>query len=347
MLPIYEIDCKCGSSLRVQVESSEILLRIYCKKCKAFILDQSPKSKEHVENAPTLLRTAEVLNQPKTSRMKEQKPSKFAHYSLVKLLGEGAMGKVYLAVDEKTGEKVALKALRKPDDGKALDYFIREVQVLRQLNHPNIVALKGWGNSHGYPYFAMEYIEGVSLEEMLKKGPLPAAHTVQLMSSLLDALVYAFQFQIIHRDIKPANILITNAGMVKLIDLGVGKILKQSQDLTHTGQMVGTGFYMPLEQLQDAKRADYRADIYAVGATMYHALAGIPPFGEHGKNLHKMLWAKVENTYITLGQRCPQLHSGLVRIVEKAMGHTPEDRYANAREMKEDLVDFYKKHLKS
>jgi len=268
-------------------------------------------------------------------------------YKILKQLGQGAMGKVYLGIDEETKQQVAIKVMNQNSNGKILDYFIREAQVLIQLHHPNIIELKQYGNFKGAPFIAMEYAEGSTLEDILNQHPISVRYALEIMIYILDALEYVSHYHIIHRDIKPTNIIIgKNSKSIKLIDFGVGKSLEDQNNLTKTGQIVGTIYYMAPEQLQNAVHVDYRADIYAVGATLYHALANCPPFEEHGANMVRVLMAKTSNQYIRLGQRgIANLSNPLISIVEKAMAFNPQDRFNSAHEMQAALMNVYKEYI--
>ncbi len=329
----YPIQCSCGASIIVEVDSQCSHLQVYCAKCRTLLF-----SKTNSNEANEKINKAEVSPQDKA--LPAEKVQKFAEYTVLKQLGAGSTGRVYLAIDDITHEKVAIKILRKHNDSRSIDYFIRETQVLMNLEHENIVTLKKWGNYQGFPFFTMEYIEGYTLSKFLKKGSVSIKHAARIIVSVLDALEYAHQFRIVHRDIKPGNIILAKSRVIKVLDFGVGKILEDGGGLTETGQMIGTGFYMPPEQFQDAKRVDLTADIYATGATLYHALAGIPPFGEHHRNMTGLLKSKIGNDYISLAERSPHLSPEIIQIVEKAMAHEKSKRYQSAQEMREILFPF-------
>ena len=357
MLQKHQVKCSCGSFMIFEVEVGT-KISIQCGNCHKVLMDECTKRNDIQlatdESLDNLLVNDVVSTIPETPQetcipapSPARKPLvevsngvKLDHYNVVKSIGSGAMGKVYLAIDERNQEKVAIKMLNKNSDNKLLDYFIRETQVLMNLKHTNIVALKGWGNYQGSPYIAMEYIDGATLEDYLTQGPIAPRYTLQIMSYVLDALDYAASYQIIHRDVKPSNILIGSNKVVKLIDFGIGKMLADP-NLTGTGQMMGTICYMAPEQLQDAKGTDYQADIYAVGATLFHALSGQAPFAEYGKNPMRIMWGKHNNSYIPLKQTKPDLPSSLISLVEKSMHQNPKKRYSGAKEMQNALIEIY------
>ncbi len=341
MLQNNTIKCKCGNCMILEMESL-VKIRVVCGKCNTVIIDQI--SAQFTPNETAKKPTSRYQNSyQQVEEIKDQeKQTKIDQYILMKQLGSGAMGKVFLAMDEQTREQVALKFLNKNSDNVTLDYFIRETQLLMSLDHPNIINLKGWGNYAGSPYIAMEYVSGDTLEKVLQKGAISPKYAIQIMLQVLNALAYGIQYHIIHRDIKPSNIILGPNKLVKLIDFGIGKALGDQQELTKTGQMIGTAYYMPPEQLKEAKSADYRADVYSVGATLFHALCGHAPFEEHGKNMLKILVAKQNNNYLPLSQIHPHLPKEIIAIVEKTMAYDPHDRYCDAEEMKNALGEVYR-----
>ncbi len=277
-------------------------------------------------------------------------------YVIIKKIGEGGMGKVFLAEDQKTHEKVVIKTLitKELEDErgkKLLSYFIREAQILCALEHNYIVKYKGTGNYAGYPYLVMEYIEGERLEDIVRQGPMKLSQAIPILYHLAEALEYAEQVNIVHRDIKPANVILlgTDKKIPKLIDFGLAKSLgEELYALTHftkTGERMGSPFYMPPEQVEDAKRATHRSDIYALGATFYHMLAGKPPFFEHANPTQRglLLRAISEGKFTPLSQVRLKLPGEIYQIAEKTMAFSPAKRYAAARELKGDLDKFLQK----
>jgi len=203
-------------------------------------------------------------------------------FSILKQLGQGGMGRVYLAEQVSLKRKVAIKVLREDlaSNPTALERFEAESKIVAQLSHPNVVQVYMIGKHKGRSYMALEYVEGKSLGEYLaRQGPLDAAVTVSLMRQVGGALQRASELGIVHRDLKPANILLTRKGQAKVADFGLSRCLGQEEgtDLTRTGMTVGTPLYMSPEQIR-GKTVDCRSDLYSMGVTFYHALAGRPPF---------------------------------------------------------------------
>ncbi|HTH65176.1 MAG TPA: bifunctional serine/threonine-protein kinase/formylglycine-generating enzyme family protein [Gemmatimonadales bacterium] len=203
-------------------------------------------------------------------------------YTLVRELGQGGMGAVFLGKDLKLGREVAIKVL--PPTTRAylgIERFQREVQLVARLSHPHIVPLFEADEVDGFLYYVMEYVEGESLAQRLaRQGQLPFDEALRIVAEVGDALQYAHEHGIVHRDIKPANILLSG-GHARVTDFGIAKSLAESEEgktLTGTGVTVGTAAYMSPEQASGERRIDARSDVYALAAVLYETLAGEPPF---------------------------------------------------------------------
>lgn len=269
-------------------------------------------------------------------------------YRLVNLIGSGAMGEIHLA--EYRGKNtegkqipkfVAIKLLspKIQADDTARQRFIQEAKVHNQLckesPHPNIVQIYdiGYCPKSGRLYLVMEFIEGESLEKWLAaRGPLSERHALQIAIGVGHALEHAFKQHIIHRDLKPANILIDKKSRkVKVTDFGLGKILEE-KGVTLSGEFMGTPYYMPPEQIHNPKDVDYRADIYALGGTLYHMLCGSPPYSEFKRTLD-ILKAKMSHEPISLKEYLPDIPDAVVSLVEKAMARDKNARFETAAKM--------------
>ena len=205
-------------------------------------------------------------------------------FRLVSQIGEGAMGVVYRGRQISLDRDVAVKVLFKhvARNQKLVDRFRREALVSGRLDHPNIVQGYGVGEDKGWHYFAMEFIDGESLQQWQGRlGKLSIGDALYITLACAHALQYAHASGVVHRDIKPANILINRQGQVKIADLGMVKEFDEEMSLTQTGHGVGTPWYMPLEQARNAKDTDARSDIYALGCMLYCLLTGQPPFSGH------------------------------------------------------------------
>ena len=208
----------------------------------------------------------------------------FPQFEILECLGRGGMGIVYKARQPRLNRLVALKVLspeRQPDPQFA-ERFAREAQALARLNHPSIVAIHDFGESGGYYYLLMEYVEGASLREVLRKGRLQASEALAIVPQICAALQYAHDQGVVHRDIKPENVLLDRAGHVKIADFGLAKIAAPGEPapaLTQERQIVGTPHYMAPEQIETPGRVDHRADLYSLGVVFYEMLTGELPLG--------------------------------------------------------------------
>lgn len=262
------------------------------------------------------------------------------HYKVLSVIGEGGMALVYKARDERNGDIVALKVLKRGEtvDQENLQRFLKEFKTGSKLNHPNIMQVYEIGEVEGTYFIAMEYINGSSLQEILdEKGRLSAEGTLKIGIQVAKALEFAFSQRIIHRDIKPENILISREGEVKITDLGLAKELKRyvSVNITKTGEGIGTLHYMSPEQVENTRDVDQRADIYSLGATLYECLCGQPPFDEVG--VWKFVEAINEKPPPNLNDRVPNLHPEVWPVIDRALSKRPEERQQTPTEFREEL----------
>lgn len=215
-------------------------------------------------------------------QISDQKTSRLIQgYDILARIGKGGMGTVFKAVHLNSGKLVALKILpiSLAKNRNYIRRFLREARAAAELSHPNITQVFEVGNYRGIFYFTMEYVEGETLFERIKSnGCLPPHEALRIAEAVACGLAHAHQHRIVHRDVKPENIIIATDGTVKLTDLGLAKrIDAPEQDITVTGQVVGTPCYMSPEQISAPKTVDHRADIYALGATLYHMVTGRRP----------------------------------------------------------------------
>lgn len=254
-------------------------------------------------------------------------------YELLLKLGAGAMGAVLKARKRDTGEVVALKIL-KPElagDREYVERFLREAKAVARLNHPNIIRAIQAGKSGDYYFFAMEFIEGQTVSELIKaKGRLPERFALMVTRCIASALAHAWQHQIIHRDIKPDNIMVTKDGAVKLTDLGLARTAKQDSTLTITGVVMGSPAYISPEQATGEKNLDSRSDIYSLGATLFHMLTGKVPYdGE--TPLHVML-KHMNDPLPDAKKHVPQVSEATRQLIFKMMAKRPEGRFQTCQE---------------
>jgi serine/threonine-protein kinase len=258
-------------------------------------------------------------------------------------LGSGAMGTVYKAHNTKTGQYVAIKVVLQGlgNNESMLARFEREVAVLKQLNHPNIVRLLACGKYKGAPFYAMEYIEGEPLDRILKRrGKLPWEEVIALGTQLCAALHHAHEQGIVHRDLKPANLLLTTDGTLKLTDFGIAKDLDLTQ-LTATNSTVGTASYMSPEQCQGLKFITRKSDLYALGVLFYEMLTGRHPF--QADTLMDMFLQHVQGKFPRPSRINLDIPIWLDALVCQLLEKKPDDRPYDAERVARDLASVKEK----
>jgi eukaryotic-like serine/threonine-protein kinase len=262
-------------------------------------------------------------------------------FRLERPLGEGGMGKVYLAKNDQN-QTVAIKVLppRKAlEEDNALKRFRREMDLSQRCVHPNLARTLSVGSDGAVHYMVMEYIPGRSLFEMVKSasaGPLRVPDAARLFLKLVDGLEAAHGTGLIHRDIKPSNVMITPDGDVKLLDMGLARALTDDAGITRANTVLGTLDYASPEQLRDAAKADARSDLYSVGCTLYFALAGSAPF-EGGDMINKIFKQRMEDPPPLEGV-ARGVPAAFAAIVRKLMSKKPDERYQTCAELRADLV---------
>ena len=259
-------------------------------------------------------------------------------YEILQRLGEGGSGIVYRAHQTTLGREVALKVLSQRREGEEeyLARFNREAQVAVTLNHVNIVRGLDFGYADGYYYFAMELVEGESLLAQLRRsGRLQERKALDVGLQIVRALEHAAKFRIVHRDIKPENILMTRSGTAKLCDLGLARPILEGGAADSEGRPVGTALYVSPEQIKRSKDLDFRADVYALGATLYHALTGVPPYT--GQSVPEILRAHLSGPVPNPRDRVLDLSTGAAAVVMKMLAKEPADRYPSLEALDEDL----------
>ncbi|MFO0690501.1 MAG: protein kinase [Myxococcota bacterium] len=249
-------------------------------------------------------------------------------YQIVGELGRGGMGIVYKVQDTALDRLVAFKVLPQALTGneQAVTNFIREAQAAAKLNHPNIVTVYDTGEQNGRYYIAMEYVEGTTIKEILKKrGPISASGILHVLMQIAEALAYAHEKKVVHRDIKPANAMWTRDKKVKLMDFGLAKVVEEARN--HTTVVAGTPYYMSPEQTL-GKNVDHRTDIYSLGVTVFEMATGTVPFKEGNIPYHH-----VHTPPPRLRDLRPELPEALSAIVERCLEKDPAQRFQSAREI--------------
>ncbi len=263
--------------------------------------------------------------------------SRFGTYEILEVLGSGGMGKVYRARDMTLERVVALKTLAPhlSSDGAFVQRFLKEARAAARLNHPNIVQIYNFGQVDGIYYLAMEFVDGHSLGTYLKKGHFSEADAILIARHACQGLGVAHAHGIVHRDIKPDNLMLTGRGDVKLVDLGIAKRLDEDQGMTTTGVAIGTPHYISPEQIRGQKDIDHRADIYSLGATLYHLVTGHTPYkGTSGPVVMSM---HLVEPLPDPRQFEPGVSEGLCRILRKMMAKDRRERYRDIHGVDVDL----------
>ncbi len=273
--------------------------------------------------------------------MAEPKISSIGKYRIIELVGEGAMGVVYRAVDSVLERTVAIKVMnesiaRQEDLRKR---FLHEAQAAGSLQHPNVVTIYDLGEVEGHLFIAMEFVQGVDLERLIELGePLSLQARLDIIIDVLTGLAFAHKRGIVHRDIKPANIRVGDDGRAKIMDFGVAHLASSS--MTSTGSILGTPSYMAPEQITEG-RTTAATDIFAVGGVLYQVLAQMKPFD--APTLQNLFFKIITEHPRPVSELMPGLPPALDHIVRKAMAKEPAERYASALDMANDLTNVRSK----
>jgi serine/threonine protein kinase len=259
-------------------------------------------------------------------------------YELLKKLGEGGMGGVFLARQKSTGKHVALKILRGAlaRDRDYVTRLAREAKLASELDHPNIIRAFETGESSGHHYLAMDYVEGKSLNDVLEiQGVLREKESLEIALQMARALAYAHTMGIVHRDIKPDNIMITREGTAKLADLGLAKQVDSESGLTQTGTTMGTPDYMSPEQARGDKDIDIRSDIYSLGATLFRMVTGKPPF--EGPSPGVVIAKRLTEVPPSPSEVNPTVSSRCDRLISRMISPHRDDRHQTPQELVIDI----------
>jgi eukaryotic-like serine/threonine-protein kinase len=266
---------------------------------------------------------------------------KIDRYVLLEMIGQGGMGRVYLARDSRLNRRVALKILtpERLNNPRAIQRFQREARVGAQLQHENLVRVYDEGESNGKCYLVMEYIEGRTIGSMIaERGRLDPATAARLTRQVALGLEHAQQKGLIHRDVNPYNVLVTREGTAKLTDLGLAIDLADQAAVTREGATVGTFDYVSPEQARHSHAVDTRSDIYSLGCSLYHMLTGQVPYPS--PSLPEKLFGHQALDPEPIRKLAPEVPEGLVEVVRKMMRKKPDDRYATPLELAQALEPF-------
>ncbi|MBQ6107367.1 MAG: serine/threonine protein kinase [Thermoguttaceae bacterium] len=273
----------------------------------------------------------------------------FDEYELIRFIGGGGMGNVWLAQDSNLNRLVALKVLQSDKNvkGEIIQRFYSEAQVAALMNHPNISQIYAFRDHRDVHrmYLTMEYVPGENLRDRVKNsGVLKVSETIWIAIQITHALIHMKKFHVVHRDIKPSNILLKENGEAKLIDFGLARITANSpengmvsvqKDITQVGVTLGTFDYISPEQARDPRMVDSRSDIYSLGCTLYYLLTGHPPFPQ-GNPLQKLLQHQSDNPMEVRLSRV-DVPDSLSEILNKMMKKNQDERYGSPEELLADL----------
>ncbi|HET8747060.1 MAG TPA: serine/threonine-protein kinase [Ramlibacter sp.] len=268
-------------------------------------------------------------------------PLPFTHlgrYRILRELGRGAMGVVYLAEDESLQRQVAIKTLLLPEgakEGRELEArFRQEATAAGGVSHPNTITIHDFGREGNWLYIAMERLQGVELRELMEGGPLPLEGALDIAAQVAAGLAAAHERGVVHRDVKPGNIMVLPGGLAKIMDFGIAHV-KSSDVRTATGTMMGSPRYMSPEQV-GGHLVDPRSDIFSLGSLLYEMVTGQAAF--QGANLGQLLAAIRHGAPVPPSQLRAGLPASIELVITRAMQKNPRSRYQDAGEMARDLA---------
>ncbi|MEZ6071235.1 MAG: protein kinase [Pirellulales bacterium] len=264
------------------------------------------------------------------------------HFEIEAFVGGGGMGAVFRALDTRLNRPVALKVLSVSEntDEALCRRFRNEAQSAARLDHENIARVFYVGSDLGYHYIAFEYIEGINIRDLVARdGPLPLSAAASYVLQVAEALAHACSRDVVHRDIKPSNVLLTDAGQIKLVDMGLARLddaRESREDLTVSGVTLGTFDYISPEQARDPRHADVRSDIYSLGCTFYFMLTGRPPFPD-GTVLQKLLQHQADSP-ADPREYNPSIPEPICGVLAKMLAKNPADRYQHPQDLIADML---------
>lgn len=261
------------------------------------------------------------------------------NYQIIRLLGQGGMGKVYLVKDEQQAY-FALKIISRIQHEKLIKRFLREIEVYTKLNHPNIIKTHAYGTYKAFPYFVMDYIPGFSLGRYLEDTELTLSEKLLLIRKIANALEYSHQQNIIHRDIKPSNILIHHQTKEPIImDFGLAKDTSDiKNNLTGTGEILGTPSYLSPEQARGEKKLDKRSDIYSLGTILYKIMTGKTPFT--GKTLLHVVYQTIHKLPLLPRRLKKDIPKEIEAIILKSLLKDKKKRYQSMSDFTHDIERY-------
>lgn len=322
----------------------QLLLKKRKIKVEEFIeLDQGSWGDVREEEVPYRIRQNNNKSNPEFYIEKQKGAKTFGHYQIMEELARGGMGIIYKAYHPMLNKMFALKVLIAGEDAseQALKRFHREIQATAKLKHPGIIQIVDSGQEGGEHYFAMEYVEGKTLEQVIQET-ISIREGLIIIKKVLEALHYAHTLNIVHRDIKPENVFMTKEGEPKVGDFGLAKDItldSESQRLTQTGVIMGTPAYMSPEQASgEANKLDARTDVYSVGICLYQLLTGKLPY--EGNSVHTLFDKIINQEADAPSKHNPEVHRDIDTIVLKSLEKSKAKRYETAKAFAEDIGRF-------
>jgi len=262
--------------------------------------------------------------------------TQLGRYRVLRELGRGAMGVVYLAEDDALQRQVAVKTLLLPgdeEDSQREARFRQEAKAAGGLNHPNVITVHDFGRQGNWLYIAMEVLQGEELRDRLAQGALPLDEALHIAAQVASGLAAAHARGVVHRDVKPGNVMVLPGGHVKIMDFGIAR-MQASEVRTQSGTMMGSPKYMSPEQV-GGHGVDHRSDIFSLGSVLYEMVVGAPAFA--GGNLGQLLTAILHSSPVPAGVARPGVPASVELVIAQAMQKNPEQRYQDAAEMARDL----------